>query len=204
MRILEGKTKMSSEVNSSHVKEEEADRRVDLHTCSGETICLSFPENGTPLPKVIKLVDPDTAQAMIFQSKENGYNEIAGEVNEVLRKLDFELCHNCRNEEANGTHELQRQGSGDERLDKRREKLQKKLKERKGSTNKDEDDCLGHCHQIIEIPVQGLSHIREDNFPLNDDEKSVEDGCLSIEQGEIYNLKMKKLSFFCWCFFFIF
>ena len=176
---------MSSDVNSSHVKQEEEEgRRVDLHTSSGETIFLSFPENGTPLPKVIKLVDPETGQSMVFQSKGNGYNEIAGQVNEVLRKLDFELCQNCRNEEANGTNELQRQGSGDDRLDKQREKLQKKLKERKGSTNKDDENCGGHCHQIIEILIQGLSQIREDNFSLNGDENSLGDGCLSIEEGE--------------------
>ncbi|KAK3737398.1 hypothetical protein QZH41_019942 [Actinostola sp. cb2023] len=172
---------MSADVKTSPAKEDDG-RRVDLHTCSGETICLSFPENGTPLPQVIKLVDPDTGQSMVFQRRGSGYNEIAGEVDEVLSKLDFELCHNCRNEETNGSNELQMQSSGDERLDKQREKLQKKLRERKGSMNNDEDNCVGHCHEIIEIPVQGLSQIREDSFTLNDDDKSQEDDSLSIEQ----------------------
>jgi len=176
---------MSADVKTSPAKEDDG-RRVDLHTCSGETICLSFPENGTPLPQVIKLVDPDTGQSMVFQRRGSGYNEIAGEVDEVLSKLDFELCHNCRNEETNGSNELQMQSSGDERLDKQREKLQKKLRERKGSMNNDEDNCVGHCHEIIEIPVQGLSQIREDSFTLNDDDKSQEDDSLSIEQGERY------------------
>lgn len=188
---------MSVDMKTSLVKEEEG-RRVDLHTNSGETICLSFPENGTPLPKVIKLIDPDTGQAMLFQSNGSGYSEISGKLDEILSRINFELCHNCRNEEVklNGSNELHRQNSGDERLEKRREKLQKKLKERKGSSNKvDEDDCGNHCHKIfIEIPVQGLSQIREDSrLSTNSDKNPDEDDYLSIEEGKVYNFHLVPL-----------
>jgi hypothetical protein len=179
---------MTTELKTSLPKEDDVGRRVDLHTSSGATICLSFPENETPLPQVIKLVDPDTGQSMIFQSKDDVYDEVGEELDEILSKIegDQHCVHsNCQNE-TNG--DLQRQSSGDERVEKQREKLQKKLRERKGSCNKEEENCVGHCNQLIEIPVQGLSQIR-DGFIQNDEEnsgtKDGEDGTLSIEEGKI-------------------
>lgn len=189
---------MTTELKTSLPKEEdEVGRRVDLHTSSGATICLSFPENETPLPQVIKLVDPDTGQSMVFQSKDDVYEEVNEELDKILSKLDQHCVHsNCQNE-ANGT-DLQKHNPSDERLEKRREKLQKKLRERKGSSNKEEEKCIGHCNQLIEIPVQGLSQLRDKQ---NEDENTgIEDGSLSIEEGK--KAPIKRFQFFVFPYFF--
>ncbi|EDO39347.1 predicted protein [Nematostella vectensis] len=180
---------MSNDLKTSANGEEEEGRRVDLHTTSGETICLSFPVNENPLPKIIQLVDPDTGQTMLFPLDKNGvYNEVVENSERILNEVDAsQHCQHCScvHDEANGTSEFQRQSS-DERLEKRREKLQKKLREKKGSVG--EDGCSGHCHQMIQIPVQGLDHIR--NSFSCDDESG--DNSINHEQNKIDDLKIHK------------
>ena len=62
---------------------------------------------------------------MVFQSKEDVYDEVTEELDKILSKLGQDCVHsNCQNE-ANGAHDLQRHNTGDERLEKQKERLQK-------------------------------------------------------------------------------
>ena len=144
---------MSSDITKS--ENETAGNQVELRISPLQTVCINF-HDGEALPTVIQLVDPDSGQTVMFKSENGSYSEV--DESSVLSSSDGQCCSHCccMDEPPNGG---EFQTNGDERLVRRREKLQRKLRERKAS-NKDDEKCNGHCHQILQIPVQGLEKLR--------------------------------------------
>ena len=129
--------------------------QVELRISPMQTVCINF-HDGEALPTVIQLLDPDSGQTVMFKSENGSYSEV--DESSVLSTSDGHCCSHCGcMEEAPNGGDIQT--TGNERLDRRREKLQRKLRERKASS-KDDENCNGHCHQILQIPVQGLQALR--------------------------------------------
>lgn len=139
-------------------QEEVGGCKIELRTSSGTVICLNFSEKDQVLPKIVRLVDPDTDHAVVFRSEDGVYHELDSESASNLQEFQhINHCHHCNcsdgNEQSQNANADVRKN--DERLEKQREKLQKKLRERKAS-NKEDENCNGHCHQVIQLPIQGL------------------------------------------------
>lgn len=149
---------MSADMKKMPSNEEVGGSKIELRTSSGTVICLNFSEKDQVLPKIVRLVDPDTDHAVVFRSEDGVYHELDSDCASNLQEFQhINHCHHCNcgdgNEQsANANGDVRK---GDERLEKQREKLQKKLRERKASSKEDEN-CNGHCHQVIQLPIQGL------------------------------------------------
>ena len=160
--------------------------KIELRTSSGTIICLNFSEKDQVLPKIVRLVDPDTDHSVVFRSEDGVYHELDSDCASNLKEFQhLNHCHHCNcgdsaNEQAaNGDVR-----KGDERLEKQREKLQKKLRERKTSSKEDEN-CNGHCHQVIQLPIQGLKqYVRVNSSSMNGENKtdSSKDGNLFLQR----------------------
>lgn len=150
--------------------------KIELRTSSGTVICLNFSEKDQVLPKIVRLVDPDTDHSVVFRSEDGVYQELDSDCASNLQELQqLNHCHHCNCGDSANEHP-QLNGSdvrkGDERLEKQREKLQKKLRERKASS-KDDENCSGHCHQIIQLPIHGLKqYVRVNSAGMNGENKT--------------------------------
>ena len=149
---------MSAEVKKIPSQEEVEGSKIELRTSSGAVICLNFSEKDQALPRIVRLFDPDTDQALVFRLEDGSYRELdtesAANVQELQHVNHCHHCGCCDGYEDSYNTEVRR---GDERLEKQKEKLQKKLRERKASNRQEDENCKGHCHQIIQLPIQGLS-----------------------------------------------
>lgn len=150
--------------------------KIELRTSSGTVICLNFSEKDQVLPKIVRLVDPDTDHSVVFRSEDGVYHELDSDCASNLQEFQhLNHCHHCNCvDSANDQPQLNGADvrKGDERLEKQREKLQKKLRERK-SSSKEEENCNGHCHQVIQLPIQGLNqYVRVNSASMNGDNKS--------------------------------
>lgn len=148
---------MSADLNKMPPQEEAGGCKIELRTSSGTVICLNFSEKDQVLPKIVRLVDPDTDHAVVFRSEDGVYHELDSDSASNLQEFQHNHCLHCNCSDGN---EQSQNANGDvrkndERLEKQREKLQKKLRERKAS-NKEDENCNGHCHQVIQLPIQGL------------------------------------------------
>ena len=50
--------------------------KIELRTSSGTVICLNFSEEDQVLPKIVRLVDPDTDDTAVFRSEDGVYHEL--------------------------------------------------------------------------------------------------------------------------------
>lgn len=164
---------MSAKLNNMPSQEVAEGSKIELRTSSGTLFCLNFSEKDQVLPKIVRLVDPDTDHSVVFRSDNGVYHELDSDCASTLQEFQhLNHCHHCNCSDAG--HEQSQSHSangdvrkGDERLEKQREKLQKKLRERKASS-KDEETCNGHCHQVIQLPIQGLKqYIRVNSASMN-------------------------------------
>lgn len=159
---------MSADLKKMPPQEEVGGSKIELRTSSGTVICLNFSEKDQVLPKIIRLVDPeDTDHAVVFRSEDGVYHELDSDSASNLPEFQhINHCHhfNCDdgNEQSQNSNADVRKN--DERLEKQREKLQKKLRERKAS-NKEDENCNGHCHQVIQLPIKGLKQYVRVNSP---------------------------------------
>ena len=171
---------MSSDVNKLNADDEAAGNQVELRISAMQTVCINFPD-GESLPKVIQLLDPDSRQTVMFKSENGSYSKV--EESSVLSTSDGQCCSHCSclDDTQNGEDF---QTTGDERLDRRREKLQRKLRERKASS-KDDENCYGHCHQIVQIPVQGLQALDStSNGQISADEETQATKSSKLKEGK--------------------
>lgn len=128
-------------------KEEVGGSKIELRTSSGTVICLNFSEKDQVLPKIVRLVDPETDHAVVFRSEDGVYHELDSDCASNLQEFQqINHCNHCNcgdgNEQsANANADVRK---GDERLEKQREKLQKKLRERKASNKEDVADEVSH------------------------------------------------------------
>lgn len=150
--------------------------KIELRTSSGAVICLNFSEKDQVLPKIVRLVDPDSDHSVVFRSENGVYHELDSDCTSSFREFQhLNHCHHCncgdsvnaqsQSHGANGDFR-----KGDERFEKQREKLQKKLRERKASS-KDEETCNGHCHQVMQLPIHGLKQYVQVNSANTNGEK---------------------------------
>lgn len=147
---------MSTGLNDMPSQEVAMGSKIELRTSSGAVICLNFSEKDQVLPKIVRLVDPDSDHSVVFRSESGVYHELDSDCTQSLHEFQrFNHCPhcNCDDSVSHGSNGNVRQGN--ERLEKQREKLQRKLRERKESS-KDDGTCDGHCHQVIQLPIQGL------------------------------------------------
>ena len=167
---------MSAELKKMPSQEVTEGSKIELRTSSGTVICLNFSEKDQVLPKIVRLVDPDTDHSVVFRSEDGVYQELDSDCASNLQELQqLNHCHHCNCDDSANEHP-QLNGSdvrkGDERLEKQREKLQKKLRERKASS-KDDENCSGHCHQIIQLPIHGLKqYVRVNSAGMNGENKT--------------------------------
>ena len=164
---------MSAKLNNMPSQEVAEGSKIELRTSSGTVICLNFSEKDQVLPKIVRLVDPDTDHSVVFRSDNGVYHELDSDCASTLQEFQhLNHCHHCNCGDSG--HEQSQSHSangdvrkGDERLEKQREKLQKKLRERKASS-KEEETCNGHCHQVIQLPIQGLKqYVRVNSSGMN-------------------------------------
>ncbi|XP_022798251.1 fibronectin type-III domain-containing protein 3A-like [Stylophora pistillata] len=166
---------MSAELKKMSPQEVTGGSKIELRTSSGTVICLNFSEKDQVLPKIVRLVDPDTDHAVVFRSEDGVYHELDSDSASNLQELQhMNHCLHCNcndgNEQSSNTNADVRKV--DERVDKQREKLQKKLRERKAS-NKEDENCNGHCHQVIQLPIQGLKqYVRVNSSQMNGEHKT--------------------------------
>lgn len=166
---------MSAEVKKMPSQEVTGGSKIELRTSSGTVICLNFSEEDQVLPKIVRLVDPDTDDTAVFRSEDGVYHELDSDSAANLQEFQhMNHCHHCNcsdgNEQSSNTNTDVRKG--DERGDKQREKLQKILRERKANKKEDEN-CNGHCHQIIQLPIRGLKqYVRVNSSQMNGEHKT--------------------------------
>lgn len=166
---------MSAEVKKMPSQEVTGGSKIELRTSSGTVICLNFSEEDQVLPKIVRLVDPDTDDTAVFRSEDGVYHELDSDSAANLQEFQhMSHCHHCNcsdgNEQSSNTNTDVRKG--DERGDKQREKLQKILRERKAN-KKEDDNCNGHCHQIIQLPIRGLKqYVRVNSSQMNGEHKT--------------------------------
>ena len=67
---------MSAEVKKMLSQEETVGSKIELRTSSGTVICLNFSEEDQVLPKIVRLVDPDTDDTAVFRSEDGVYHEL--------------------------------------------------------------------------------------------------------------------------------
>ena len=67
---------MSAEVKKMLSQEETGGSKIELRTSSGTVICLNFKEKLQILPKIIRLVDSDTDDTVVFRSEDGVYHEL--------------------------------------------------------------------------------------------------------------------------------
>ena len=169
---------MSAELNNMPSQEVAEGSKIELRTSSGTVICLNFSEKDQVLPKIVRLIDPDTDHSVVFRSEDGVYHELDSDYASSLQEFQhLNHCHHCNcgdsaNEQPQSNSANGDVRKGDERLEKQREKLQKKLRERKAS-NKDDEICNGHCHQVIQLPIQGLKqYVRVNSASMNGENKT--------------------------------
>lgn len=184
---------MSAELKSNMPPQEEVGgSKIELRTSSGTVICLNFSEKDQVLPKIVRLVDPDTDHAVVFRSDDGVYHELDTDSASNLQEFQhINHCHHCNCSDGNNEQSPNANADGrkDERQEKQREKLQKKLRERKAST-KEDDNCNGHCHQVIQLPIQGLKqYVRVNSASMNGENKtsSSKDGNYSMKYKPVFH-----------------
>lgn len=156
--------------------------KIELRTSSGAVICLNFSEKDQVLPKIVRLVDPDSDHSVVFRSENGVYHQLDSDCTPSLHEFQhLNHCHHCNCDDSLSHGANGNVRKGDERLEKQREKLQRKLRERKESS-KDDGTCNGHCHEVIQLPIQGLRRYVHVNTGKMNGEKhksgSSEDGNL--------------------------
>ena len=110
-------------------QEETGGSKIELRTSSGTVICLNFSEEDQVLPKIVRLVDPDTDDTAVFRSEDGVYHE-----------LDSDSAANLQEFEA---------------------------------SNEEDENYNGHCHQIIQLPIQGLKqYVRVNSSQMNGEHKT--------------------------------
>ena len=120
---------MSAEVKKMLSQEETGGSKIELRTSSGTVICLNFSEEDQVLPKIVRLVDPDTDDTAVFRSEDGVYHE-----------LDSDSAANLQEFEA---------------------------------SNEEDENYNGHCHQIIQLPIQGLKqYVRVNSSQMNGEHKT--------------------------------
>ena len=67
---------MSAEVKKMLSQEETGGSKIELFASSGTVICLNFKEKVQILPKIFRLVDPDTDVTAVFRSEDGVYHEL--------------------------------------------------------------------------------------------------------------------------------
>ena len=78
---------MSAELKKMPSQEVTEGSKIELRTSSGTVICLNFSEKDQVLPKIVRLVDPDTDHSVVFRSEDGVYQELDSDCASNLQEL---------------------------------------------------------------------------------------------------------------------
>lgn len=183
---------MSTGLNDMPSQEVAMGSKIELRTSSGAVICLNFSEKDQVLPKIVRLVDPDSDHSVVFRSESGVYHELDSDCTPSLHEFQrLNHCPHCNCDDSVNHSPNGNVRQGNERLEKQREKLQRKLRERKESS-KDDGTCDGHCHQVIQLPIQGLRQYVHVNTVKMNGEKCKSS---SSEEGNLFECNNFMFSF---------